>query len=375
MSDITTASNFLTAILSSSIKYKEMASSIKSDVEEKITTEESIKDLIKSFKNDDLVFVLGAGVSIDSGLPNWEVLLQNLLLSNLEIGMNNSSENDFLLAEIFTKIFPKSLTISARYLQNNYSNSEDPLAFEKEIRKVLYKKANQNNLKSKLVDEIIQFCVAPGKSSNLDSIITYNYDDVIEKAISNLEIDLPYKSIYSPGVNPSFNELPIYHVHGFLPENEELTAKNKVVLSDSHYHEQYKNIYSWENIVQINKFKENTCLFIGVSFTDPNMRRLLDIANLQRGNNNEYHYLIKRRFDHEELKLDVVEALKKEADLSFEENEQNDFKEQEIDQLVSNLASMMEDFQEEDLLSFGIRTIWVDNYEEIPGVLKEIRTG
>ena len=40
--------------------------------------------------------------------------------------------------------------------------------------------------------------------------------------------------------------------------------------------------YNWANITQLNYMINNTCVFIGLSMTDPNMRRLLEIAAQKR---------------------------------------------------------------------------------------------
>lgn len=53
--------------------------------------------------------------------------------------------------------------------------------------------------------------------------------------------------------------------------------------------------YSWSNLIQLNYLRENTCLFIGLSLTDPNLRRLLDIASRKHDNDVPKHYAILKR--------------------------------------------------------------------------------
>ena len=44
-----------------------------------------------------------------------------------------------------------------------------------------------------------------------------------------------------------------------------------------------------------------------------------------------------------------------------------------LDGSVGHLVRVMEKFETQDDLSFGISTIWIDEYEEIPIILKSIR--
>ena len=43
-----------------------------------------LSKLISAFEDELLVLVVGAGVSVDYGLPNWDTLLQKLLLSTFQ---------------------------------------------------------------------------------------------------------------------------------------------------------------------------------------------------------------------------------------------------------------------------------------------------
>jgi hypothetical protein len=46
-----------------------------------------------------------------------------------------------------------------------------------------------------------------------------------------------------------------------------------------------------------------------------------------------------------------------------------------INELSSELVGLKEQFDEEDALSVGVSIIWIDNYNEIPTILRSIRQG
>lgn len=235
------------------------------------------------------------------------------------------------------------------------------------VRDVLYSTIDKN-IDSALLTEIVKICVAPGKSPNLDSIITYNFDDILEYKLEKTEMEIPYKSIFGIGMEIKNGELPIYHVHGYLPESEKLSESNKITFGENNYHQQYSDIYSWNNIVQINKFRENTCVFIGSSLTDPNIRRLLDIALRQKGNKRKHHYIFKKKIDIKYLSEKLKETLNTPEILNNKNNAGLDF-----DETIKLLTDIYERFEENDSASFGVQTIWVNEWDEIPKTLKKMR--
>jgi hypothetical protein len=219
------------------------------------------------------------------------------------------------------------------------------------------------------MDEIIRYCIAPGKSPNLNSIITYNFDDILEYNIQKSGLDLPYESIYGNSVEVDTSKLLIYHVHGYLPEVGKLTEANQITFGENVYHKQYTDIYSWNNIVQINKFRENNCLFIGTSLTDPNTRRLLDIANQQKINQKGSHYIFKLKYKVDDVKKALSMLLSNENDILKEKSEAPIT----LDEIAITLIRTIESFEENDLQSFGIKSIWVDTFDEIADIMQIIR--
>lgn len=355
------------------MEFERFFDNIKKCAEERIELEDYCKHLLlisqlkkpcfipevrKKYNAGELVLVLGAGVSISCGLPDWNKLLQILLANTFEKDQTIAT----LYANIFDSIFNLNNLVIGRFLDDYFKDKD----FESEVRKSLY--ANFKNGRNDLVDGIADFCIERKDSPKLDSIITYNFDDILEDVINTKLNHIRFQSIYKDYKSQLHNELFIYHVHGYLPRNDSLTDLNKITFSENSYHRQYLDIYSWQNITQINKFRDKTCLFIGSSLTDPNLRRLLDISNYQR-DKAKFHYIIKQRHNYNSVKQNL--------ETYFTNPSSN-----QMNKLIARLneaesirflCEAIERFEESDALSFNIKTIWVDDHTEITSILKKIQ--
>lgn len=318
-----------------------------------LTNKDFLDEIKDQYLNEQLVLVLGAGVSISCGAPNWNKLLQILHAKTFE-------ENDILsssYASIFEYIFRPNNLITARYI-SNYLKVENK--FNLNVRESLYPKTITD---SDLISELANLCTKKNHLKRLNSIITYNYDDILEENIRSKKDPLLFKSIYGESYLLNDNELPIFHVHGFLPRKGEISEENNIVLSEDTYHDQYRNINSWQNRIQTEKFSTKTCLFIGISLTDPNVRRLLDVSNSHLKN----HYIIKPKYNYEEMKTKIrVFMDDKSSNPMYRFHALTDVS------VTRTLIDEIEKFEEEDALSFNIKTLWVRDFDEIPKVLKKI---
>ena len=323
-------------------------------------TENKIAALRKAFAGNQLTLVCGAGISSDSAIPTWHDLLVNIL-NDIYSDHDPSNPDDMVSAEYLLSLMPESNLILGKYLRILLADS-----FEKVVQKHLYANYNQKrglnsctednstesistgdsyteyssteqNLtchddETPILKAIVELAHPKNSDGRLESIITFNFDDLIEKALANHGIDCA--SIWKEGQTCRPGQLPVFHVHGFLPNQEELDSPN-LVFSEEAYHSQFNDPYSWANLTQLNSFSTDVCLFIGISLSDPDLRRLLDI--IWGKNHACKHYIIMKKSDRKS-KTDEI------ANMLFEQ----------------------------DAYLLGLNVIWCSEFSEIPDILSRI---
>ena len=196
---------------------------------------------------------------------------------------------------------------------------------------VLYKDVDINH--SELIKSICE-CV---ETEKVESIITYNYDDLVETALEQRGRKRAI-SIFEKSRNTK-DEIPVYHVHGLIPQFKSDIASTPV-LSEKDYHDIYRKSYHWSNIEQLHALDRNTCFFIGLSMTDPNLRRLLDFSHTDSDNEIHHYAFLKRN---NLYKDDDVEKNKRYFD-TFEQQLEN----------------------------IGVSVVWYESHDELPGIIRRI---
>lgn len=321
--------------------------------ETKSDPEFQIKKLNKAYKKDDLVLFLGAGVSVDAGLPSWDSLMSQLLLTLIERRFPNdinSKLNDVQKEEIASKL--KGLNNSSPLQAARYINSGLTDDFEKEVSNVLYKKLNDLSENS-LLNAIVKLCTPPRSGIGVKAITNYNFDDLVETIL--YKAGIKNRPIYNDNSFPNSDEIGIYHVHGFLPQNPEEfegLRDSLLIFSEKNYHTIMSDPYNWSNLTQLNFFRENTCLFIGQSGTDPNLRRLLEIAK-ERTKVSKHFIILKR---------------------TGKEDFLNNFNGSKPDEkAIEAIIDVHHKLQEISFDEIGLNVIWIDEYPEIENVLNKIK--
>ena len=274
---------------------------IKYQRDKEVSVLEKAKDALK---NNKVSVFLGAGVSASAGIVTWDSLLEKLCIKRG-------------LSKIDSDI---DSVVKGRYIIDEYKQSqkEIPYEFYKDIREILYANIKNSNLISSIASLVTQ--------GNIESIISYNYDNLVEREIRNKgKLCFP---VFNKARSKEQNSLYIYHVHGYV-SHEEDDEYSPIVLGEQEYHKIFQESYNWGNVEQLHALCRSTCFFIGLSMDDPNLRRLIDIS-IEGSEVELVHYAFLRRIEY-----DVP-------------------------------------FMEKIMRGFGINCVWYDNYEELPTIINEM---
>lgn len=356
-----------------------------------------IDQLRNAYKKGALTLYLGAGVSVDSGLPTWERLVLSMYFqTNREIFLESRTQPFpnylFAISEWLLKESSDSLDIITSRIKRHY-HEQDAKEFYRLIKETLY----SANLEmgeyyhrseydifgqNMTLSAIINLCSSsvPGVSG-IKSIISYNYDDLVEKGLELVDpaIATKFKIIYNEDLRFEANQVPIYHVHGYIPlDNIPGSSLEDLIFSEESYHKAAQNAYYWGNMVQMQNLANNTGLMIGLSLSDRNIRRILS-ALMTAPIATDNYIILKREQpttprhgdrDMEFIREKASKYLKTFSGASMKSvgERQDDF----ISSVIEKIMISDEEKFKEDFKELGLHLIQVDEYDEIGEIINKI---
>lgn len=167
---------------------------------------------------------------------------------------------------------------------------------------------------------------------------TTNYDKVIETGLSknNRRGDIK-KKIDDLAVSMPDSDAIVYKMHG------DVDSPQEAVISKDDY-ERYSDKNSLFVTALRGDLVSKTFLFVGFSFEDPNLESILGKIKILLGENTRDHYCIQ----------------KKVSEQDYENKDEY------------NYAKIKQELKIEDLKRYGICTVLVDDYSEIPKLVLKI---
>ncbi len=290
---------------------------VASDVRDYYTrpTASNLLNVRREYQEGTLALFVGAGLSTEFNLPLWAQLQERLI----QYWTSKDAGNHVIADKLRGRDFGEQ----ARWLKNELGPE-----FAQSVKQALYRDLYQHRIPiSPTVKSI-------AKMKNVRAICTYNFDDLLERQAGR-----KFKTVASSRDGYCAKEIPVYHVHGVLPYLG--SPRGDLILAEDAYHVLTNNPLHWANIVQFHLLRECTCLLIGLSCDDPNLRRILDAA---KGDKAGATYLIK--------KMEALES---------------------VDRASVKTWSQSKEFDRDRFADIGVRTIWINNHDEIASILDECR--
>lgn len=259
-----------------------------------------IEKLVNTEMANNLALVLGAGVSCSEGALSWNDMVKNfekILVNKLKIKsvLDKIGDTNLIATQLYKELLPKE-------------------SYYKTIYNSIYKNYSKPQKNSDTLLENISILISKLREARNFRVMTYNYDNYVEQYLKIY--NMKYNVIFDVSDTQNIN-LPIYHVHGYLPmvknicefksdKNDEFKHQIKylssIKLTEDDYNILYNDAYSWQIGVQLSFFRENRCLFVGCSLKDPNIRRLLRMAEKQQ----KRHFAIINKGDMEKENLVIA---------------------------------------------------------------------
>ena len=235
------------------------------------------------------------------------------LLNNLatEIGLDVEKEPD--LIEV------------AQYYCNEKRNRN-------EINQTILNKFYKNTQPSESLDILSDLPIDVYWTTNYDQLI----ENVLHKNGKSVDVKITPENL---ATNLQSRDAVVYKMHGDISD-----LSNCVIIKDDY--EMYNDRRRLFTTALQGDLVSKTFLFIGFSFEDPNLKYILSRIRILLGENVRTHYLFLKKINKKEYKGRLKQY-------NYDLNKQN--------------------LKIEDLMRYGIETVMLDDYNEIPTILNDIK--
>jgi len=274
---------------------------------EAISEDQFLREFTKELHNRNVAAFIGAGFSMPTGYVDWNALLKHVIE---DLDLDPKKENDLVsVAQYYVNKSGSNKNALARTILHNFGVAKTPTKGHEILARL-----------------------------PIHTFWTTNYDRLIEKAlegakkIPDVKHTLEHLSLTWPN-----RDAVVYKMHGDVGD-----PTNAVICKDDYERYPFK-MGQFASLLK-GDLIEKTFLFLGFSFTDPNIDFILSRVRAVLENDQREHYCIQKK----------VTRLPKEK--------KNDFEYRQLKQ----------DYFIRDLKRKNIQTVEVCSYEDIPLLLEKV---
>lgn len=339
-------------------------------------SEGAAEALRRAWKEGRLTPFLGAGVSAPYGLPQWQDLVMRILIDESWQAFGEFWKNyQTPLAVWMSENFDFGLESLARFAKSRFAvNTGTPRRsqFNQYVAEKMYERAPvgrpaQETSLGVVADLIAESERRPGGRA-IPAVVTLNFDDLLEQELAERQVRA--EPVYD-GRRRKAGRLAVIHAHGFLPRGRKPPASDLIFTEDDYNRFALQTVH-WAQVEMMSRLRNGTALFVGMSMSDTNLRRLLDAT---RDGTKPRHFAVRRRLTlTPEARQEAAERIHKRAMTGLKPAERRQMEGQAAT-LAWAIERMLAEARAIDtalLAEMGVGTIWVDDFKEIGDVLRAI---
>jgi hypothetical protein len=312
--------------------------------------------LRERYQQRGLVLALGAGVSTGCSLPSWPELLCRM--GEECFGTKGRALVEQLIAAgttlpaiagILESKCPSGvafLDLLSKALYRDFPFHE--LVSNEDQRRRLVKFVQVSNPTMRSVAALCARKISDTEfisNEMVRAVVNFNVDSVLRTYVRARYGTYLFRTIESASKLGKIGRIPIYHMHGFLKfyrsNRQDDDEEVRCVFTEGQYYDFFNRPNSIFNYTFLYLLREFNCLFLGMSMTDENIRRLLHYSTSEHR---------QRAMERGQRLLDRL-ALRHFAILKRSGTKK-------IDELT-DIA----------LRRLGTRALWITSFEEIPARL------
>lgn len=265
-----------------------------------------VREFTRELHNHNAAVFVGAGLSMSAGYVDWKGLLREI---TMDLKLDPEQESD--------------LVTIAQYHCNNAGGRG-------RLSQVIFDKFRETKKPMRNHEILARL--------PLQTYWTTNYDKLLETALVDAKKvpDVKYTKRQLATTRLD-RDVYVYKMHG------DIDHPSDAVLSKDDYESYASRMSPFVSALK-GDLIEKTFLFLGFSFTDPNIDYILSRVRVEYDSNQRHHYCIQRRVSKEAGELDL------------------DFERRELKQ----------EYFIGDLKRFGIQTVLVDSFDDITRLLERI---
>jgi hypothetical protein len=248
-----------------------------------------LAEVQQAHRDGRLGYLVGAGLSQAIGIPGWNAFNQALIDQALERHTPGGLQGALELSHAYLDQLQGQSLAAVEFMRHRVGSD-----FHIVVRGALYERKELRKYEPTEVHFALAR-LAIESSPPFPCLHTTNYDDLLELALSTAA---GRRAIAVHVGRRSWSDGPrVVHLHGYFPyappaASQKARLARELVLSDLDYSRLSNDHSAWTNRELLNLLDSRSVLIVGMSMTDPNVRRLLAYLSDRRREDGPQHFVV-----------------------------------------------------------------------------------